>query len=121
MNKTITYLSVAALLLVSFSCNAMRRNIGWDQETFAKARNLAERTQTPPPPRQLPKGASRKKFQQEWGSEEVRLACMKVVDRVREEEKAKLRHSRKLAKKILGTIQKRKDAHKERNTLNWDY
>jgi len=99
----------------------MKRNIGWDQEDFHKARVLAERTQTPPPPKTLPKSATRKKVGTEWGNEKTRLACLKVFDRIRDEEKRKLDHSRMLAKKIMDTIEKRKRAHKERNTLGWDY
>ena len=92
-----------AVLTMAGSCNAMIRSI------------------TPEPPKTLPRKANRKKMIQEWGNEETRIACMQVLNRVREEEKNILGHSRDLAKKIMDIIKKRKDAHKERNTLGWDY
>jgi len=120
MLKAIIFIGVAVLAIAA-NCNAMKRNIGWDEEDFRNARVIAERTQTPPPPKTLPASATRKKVLTEWGNEEAQFACLKVLNRIRDEERRKLDHSRMLAKKIMDTIEKRKKAHKERNTLEWDY
>ena len=117
MSKRYIFFSIAALIIVN-NCSAMKRNVGWDQQDFARARAMVV---TPDPPKALTNDASRCLVQQEWGSEKTRIACMKVLNRMRKEEMVKLDRSRDLAKKILDIIDKRKKAHRDRNTLGWDY